>query len=100
VRFCQVLWKVEDTGLEPVASCMPCCGSIVPNDNPPEVTASHCDGCTTGCTSGTEKAVLKPFEAWTGATGSDGFAAALLMIAGLPLSDADKAEAVKRLLRR
>ncbi len=27
------------------------------------------------------------------------FAAALLMIAGLPLSDADKAEAVKRLLR-
>ena len=34
-----------------------------------------------------------------GATGSDGFAAALLMIAGLPLSDADKAEAVKRLLR-
>jgi len=28
-----------------------------------------------------------------------GFAAALMMIAGLPLSDADKAEAVKRLLR-
>jgi len=79
---------------------MPCCGSIVPNDNPPEVTASHCDGCTTGCTSGTEKAVLKPFEAGNGAAGFDGFAAALMMISGLPLSDVDKAEAVKRLLRR
>ena len=78
---------------------MPCCEAIVPCVNPSEVTASHSDGCTTGCTSETEKSVLKPTETGTGATGSDGFAAALLMIAGLPLSDADKAEAVKRLLR-
>ena len=41
---------------------------------------------------------LNPAETGTGATGSDGFAAALLMIAGLPLSDADKTEAVRRLL--
>ena len=34
-----------------------------------------------------------------GSPASDGFGAALMMIAGLPLSDADKAEAVKRLLR-
>jgi hypothetical protein len=31
--------------------------------------------------------------------GETDFAAALMMIAGLPLSDADKSEAVKRLLR-
>lgn len=78
---------------------MPCCDAIVPSDSQLEVTATHSDGCTTGCTSGTKNAILKPGEAGTRAAGSDGFAAALLMIAGLPLSDADKAEAVRRLLR-
>ncbi len=34
-----------------------------------------------------------------GSTGSDGFAAALMMIAGLPLPDADKSDAVKHAVR-
>ena len=91
---------VEDNGLEPMTSCMPCSGVMVPSVNPSEVTTSHSDGCTTGCTTGTEKAVLKPPESGTRAIASDGFAAALLMIAGLPLSNEERAEAVRRLLNR
>ena len=90
---------MEDTGLEPVASCMPCNKVTVPSANPSGLTSADSAGCTTGCTSSPENAHLSGSEPGAGSTGSDGFAAALMMIAGLPLSDADKAEAVKRLLR-
>ena len=90
---------MEDTGLEPVASCMPCKEGTVPSGPPSGLTSTESAGCTTGCTSSTENALGSDSKPGDGSTGSDGFAAALMMIAGLPLSDADKAEAVKRLLR-
>ena len=52
-----------------------------------------------GCTSLTERDHLNAPEPEAVSFGSDGFAAAMMMIAALPLSDSDKAEAVKRLLR-
>ncbi len=87
------------TGFEPATSCTPSKNDGIPSDNPSEVTSSGESACTTACTNSTENALRISLGIRAGLGGSDGFAAALLMIAGLPLSDADKAEAVRRLLR-
>ena len=63
-----------------------------------DVTTIGNPACTTACTKSTESS-LKSADEQVAVPESNHFAAALLMIAGLPLSDADKAEAVKRLLR-
>ena len=62
-----------------------------------EVTSIIDPSCTTACTKSAESGVSGTVEPVTG-TALNHFAAALMMIAGLPLPDADKAETVKRLL--
>jgi hypothetical protein len=50
--------------------------------------------CTAACTCSTEP------TSQSGSEQHSGFTAAMLMIARLPLTDAEKAEAVRRLLER
>jgi hypothetical protein len=54
--------------------------------------------CTRVCTNSVDSEILSDMAKDSESTRPVNFAAALVMIAGLPLSDADKAEAVKRLL--
>lgn len=61
-----------------------------------QVTANRDLACTVACTNTVESGV--PSDGTVAGAASNLFAAALVMIAKLPLSDADKAEAVKRLL--
>ena len=61
-----------------------------------EVTTNSNLACTHACTTSAKSGV--PSDGTVAGAASNLFAAALVMIAGLPLSDADKAEAVKRLL--
>jgi len=63
-----------------------------------EVTSIGELACTVTCTKSAESG--DPSDAPVAVAASNLFAAALVMIAELPLSDADKAEAVKRLLAR
>ena len=93
------------TGFEPATSTSRTCESRVPSGNPSEVASSGSGVCTSVCTSETRKTrrsrskvipAVAP-EAVTNAPAGD-FAAALAMIATLPLSDVEKSEAVRRLL--
>ena len=61
-----------------------------------EVTTDSELACTVTCTKSAESGV--PSDGPVAGAAWNLFSAALVMIAGLPLSDADKAEAVKRLL--
>jgi hypothetical protein len=90
-----------------MTSCMPCREHGVLSENLSGLTATENSRCTTGCTSetkkarrGRSKAVIDTAPAPAAAVESSegGFAKALLMIASLPLSDAEKADAVRRLL--
>lgn len=76
---------------------------------PQEPTIAETNACTNACTSGAKVEHDRPAEAApeavagaVSAADADGagehFAAALAMIARLPLTDAEKAEAVRRLL--
>ncbi|HLQ43177.1 MAG TPA: hypothetical protein VK137_00495, partial [Planctomycetaceae bacterium] len=76
----------------------------VASDADKELAATPSAGCTTGCTNSPE---IERGEAVGGSVSSqadslpmkaDSFSAALAMIASLPLSDAEKAEAVRRLM--
>ena len=103
--FASKAFGVETTGIEPATSGMQSQPSVVPSANPSEVMASESVTCTTDCTSEPDMAGRIRLKSVSGAvpTGtvnpSDGdFAKTLLMIATLPLSDSDKAEAVRRLL--
>ena len=100
---------MEDNGVEPMTSCMPCREHRVLSENLSGLTATEDSRCTTGCTSETKKprrsrskavadlaSVPAPAAAVESSQG--GFAKALLMIALLPLSDAEKADAVRRLM--
>jgi hypothetical protein len=98
---------VEDNGVEPMTSCMPCREHRVLSENLSGLTATENSRCTTGCTSETKKARrsrskvvadLAPTPASAVESNEGGFAKALLMIASLPLSDAEKADAVRRLM--
>ena len=97
--------QVEDDGVEPTTSCMPCRGHRVPSGNLSGLTATEDSRCTTGCTSKTKKArrsrskaVADTAPAAAVESSEGAFAKALLMIALLPLSDAEKADAVRRLM--
>ena len=97
---------VEDSGIEPLTSCMPCRRPRVPSGNLSEVTATADSRCTNGCTSETKKTRRSRSKTAPAAAPetvaqppAGDFAAALAMIATLPLSDAEKAEAVRRLLK-
>ncbi len=96
---------MEDSGIEPLTSCMPFRESRVPSENLSEVAATEDSRCTTCYTSKPEKARRSRSKVGVDAApaaavqpGDGDFTKALLMIASLPLSDADKAEAVRRLL--
>ena len=98
---------MEDNGVEPMTSCMPFQQHPVLSDSLSGFTATENLRCTTGCTSETNKASRGRSKAVTHATpappaamesSGGGFAKALLMIALLPLSEAEKAEAVRRLM--
>ena len=97
--------SLEDNGVEPMTSCMPFRGHRVPGGNLSGLTATADSRCTTCCTSKPEKARRSRSKAVADAApaaaveSSEGdFAKALLMIASLPLSDAEKADAVRRLM--
>ena len=94
---------MERKGVEPSTSALRMCEHTVLTENPSELAPTPSVRCTNGCTSEAENAngglqstvtptePPKPSEA--------GFAAALAMIAALPLSDAEKADAVRRLMQ-
>ena len=93
------------TGFEPATSRTTICGTVVPSPSLSGLTATEDSRCTTGCTSETKKprqdssdavADIAPTSAAEPDQGR--FAKALLMIASLPLSDAEKADAVRKLL--
>ena len=93
------------TGLEPAASRTTICGTVVLSPSLSRLTATEDSRCTTGCTSKTKKArrsrskaVADTAPAAAVESSEGGFAKALLMIALLPLSDAEKADAVRRLM--
>ena len=93
---------MERKGVEPSTSALRTHGSTVLSENLSEVVSTGKSRCTSGCTREPEKkrkarAIAEAQS--TAAKGSDDFAAALAMIATLPLSDEEKAEAVRRLLR-
>ena len=96
-------------GVEPTTFGFGGRGHRVPSGNLSGVTATEDSRCTTGCTSKTKKArrsrskavadtAPAPAPAAAVESGEGGFAKALLMIALLPLSDAEKADAVRRLM--
>ena len=85
------------TGFEPATSWSQTSNPRVSSGNLSEVAATADSRCTNGCTNSPEnergEAVVTslPIKA-------DSFSAALAMIASLPLSDAEKADAVRRLM--
>ena len=102
--------RVEDSGIEPLTSCMPFRDTRVLSDTLSEVAATADSRCTTCCTSEPLKRRKRVADAASvGGVGTPAevkpepvetdFAAALKMLALLPLSDEDRAEAVRRLLR-
>ena len=107
--FADKAFRVEDSGIEPLTSCMPFRESRVLSLNLSEVVASGSAVCTSVCTSkppkrrkrGADAAAVGGVEtpAGTPAPIETDFAAALKMLALLPLSDEERAEAVRRLLR-
>jgi len=95
---------VEDNGVEPMTSCMPFRGHRVPSENLSGVTATEDSRCTTCCPAAPENERGEAGEESVSKKSKsppikgDSFSAALLMIASLPLSDAEKADAVRRLM--
>ncbi|MCX7418667.1 MAG: hypothetical protein NT013_03900 [Planctomycetia bacterium] len=96
--------QVGMTGFEPAASTSRMQPLRVASDADKELAATPSGGCTTGCTKSPE---IERGEASGGLVSSrvdslpikgDSFSAALAMIASLPLSDAEKADAVRRLM--
>ena len=99
--FADKAFRVERKGVEPSTSALRTQESRVPSGNLSDVAATADSRCTNGCTSGPGKRRKRGPDAGARPTepkGPGDFAAALVMIAGLPLSDAEKAEAVRRLL--
>ncbi len=88
--FADKAFLVETTGIEPVTSGLQSLNDRVLSANLSELAPNGKFRCTTGCTSEPEN--------HHGPTRPGDFAAALAMIATLPLSDAEKADAVRQLL--
>ena len=82
--------EMESMGLEPTTSALRTQGGRVVSGENKELASSKANACTSACTDGPDLAHDDP----TGAN----FADALAMVARLPLSDQEKAEAVRRLL--
>ncbi len=91
-------------GFEPATSWSQTSKTRVPSENLSEVAATADSCCTNGCTNSPEN---ERGEVVGGSVSSraeslpikgDSFSAALAMIAALPLTDAERAECVRRLL--
>ncbi len=101
---------METTGIEPATSGLQSQRDRVPSENLSDVAATADSCCTNGCTSKPQKrrkrgadaaavgGVETPAEVKPEPVETD-FAAALKMLAMLPLSDEERAEAVRRLLK-
>ena len=88
---------MERKGVEPSTSALRTQGLRVASDCLSRVTESDDAGLTNGLTSKGETAgKCESLRAL--AANRDSFSAALAMIASLPLSDAEKADAVRRLM--
>ncbi len=96
-------------GFEPTTSSLGSCECRTEDVHPQELTSTPANACTNACTDGAEIERGGPAEAATAtATGAvitgdaDGagghFAEAVAMLARLPLTDTERAEAVRRLL--
>ncbi len=92
------------TGFEPATSWSQTSKSMVSSGNLSEVAATADSRCTNSCTNSPENergevvggSVSSRAESL--AIKADSFSAALTMIASLPLSDAEKAQAVRRIM--
>lgn len=101
---------MERRGVEPPTSALRTHGLTVLTDDQPEVATTNDSGCTNGCTSEPKKRLKSGSDATSLPRGKhdevkpetveQDFSAALKMLATLPLSDEDRAEAVRRLLAR
>ena len=85
------------TGFEPATSTSRMQPHRVTSDSQQRLRATDESGCSSGCSSSPEN------ERGGAVSGSlpikvDSFSAALAMIAALPLSDAEKAQAVRRIM--
>ena len=102
---------METTGIEPATSGLQSQRHRVPSENLSDVAATDSGACTTACTSQPEKrrkrgadaaavgGVETPAEVRSTKPVETDFAAALKMLALLPLSDEERADAVRRLLK-
>ena len=88
---------MEPRGIEPLTSALRTQGASVPTVGNKGVTSDSAAACTGACTEMPEKG-HGDAPADPAAGGATSFTEALAMIARLPLSDAEKAEAVRRLL--
>ena len=108
--FADKAYRVETTGIEPETSGLKSQKSRVPSVTLSEVAATADSCCTTCCTSKTPNrrkrvadaaavgGVETPAEVKPEPVETD-FAAALKMLALLPLSNEERAEAVRRMLK-
>jgi len=108
--FASKALKVGMTGFEPATSTSRTYKTRVPSGNLSDVAATVDSRCTNGCTSKPPKrrkrgadaasvgAVETPAEVGATKPVETDFAAAFKMLAMLPLSDEERAEAVRRLL--
>jgi hypothetical protein len=96
-------FQIGLAGFEPTTSCTPSKTDRVLTENQSELTPMPSVRCTNGCTSEAENAHGSPDSTATPGESpkpADAlFAAALAMIASLPLSDAEKAQAIRQLLQ-
>ena len=92
------------TGFEPATSTSRTQTHRVTSDSRQRLRATDDSGCTNGCTNSLENErgdVVDGLDSTLPdllTIKADSFSAALAMIASLPLSDAEKAEAVRRVL--
>ena len=88
---------MERKGVEPSTSALRTQPLRVVSENQKGLAATGESGCSSGCCESVEnelgESVRESFP-----NGADSFSAALAMIASLPLSDNEKAEAVRRLM--
>ena len=109
--FANKAFRVERRGVEPPTSALRTQESRVPSGNLSDVAATDSGACTAACTSkppnrrkrGADAAAVEgvetPAEVRAAKPVETDFAAALKMLAVLPLSDEERAEAVRRLLK-
>ena len=89
--------QVGMTGFEPATSTSRMQPHRVASESPQRVAATDESGCSNGCSDSPENE-LGDLARRSFPIKADSFSSALAMIASLPLSDAEKAEAVRRLM--